>query len=67
MRTDRVDCFACGAKKLSKDEVGLNKKFLGRKIKQFYCLGCLAEYLDVTVEELMAKVEEFKKQGCKLF
>lgn len=66
-RTDKVVCFACGKKQLHKDEIGLNKKMLGRDIKQFYCLECFAEYLDVTTEELLAKVEEFKEQGCTLF
>jgi len=66
-RTESVNCFACGKERLLKDEIGLNKKMLGRKIKQFYCLACFAEYLDVTTEELLAKVEEFKEQGCKLF
>lgn len=30
-------------------------------------MDCLAEYLGVTVEDLMDKIEEFKEQGCKLF
>jgi len=63
----RVDCFACGKQQLSKDELGLNLKMIGREIKQFYCLECFAEYLDVTVDELLAKIEEFKEQGCELF
>jgi uncharacterized protein YlaI len=66
-QTENVECFACGKKQLSKNEIGLNKKFLGREIKRFYCLDCFAEYLEVTTEELLAKVEEFKEQGCKLF
>jgi hypothetical protein len=66
-RTDSVDCFACGKKQLSKNEIGLNKKMLGRGIKQFYYLDCFAEYLEVTTEELLAKVENFKSQGCALF
>ena len=36
-------------------------------IKNFYCLDCLAEYLDCTVQELLDKIEEFKEEGCKLF
>lgn len=60
-------CYVCGKENLSKNEVGLNKKFLSRNIKMFYCIDCLAEYLGVTTEELIAKVEEFKAQGCKLF
>jgi len=66
-QTKTVDCFACGKKQLLKDEVGLNRKLLGREIKQFYCLDCFADYLGVTPEELLAKIEEFKEQGCKLF
>ena len=31
------------------------------------CLPCLAEYLEVTEEELLAKIEEFKNEGCTLF
>jgi len=64
---ESVDCFACGKKQLSKDEVGLNKKMIGREIKQFYCLACFAEYFDVTTEVLLAKIEEYKEQGCVLF
>lgn len=63
----KMDCFACGKKNISKDEAGLNKKMIGQEIKQFYCLNCFAEYLDVTTEELLAKVEEFKTEGCGLF
>ena len=62
----QIKCLLCEAK-LDKIAVGLNKKLLGMKIIRFYCLSCLANYLDVTVEELLAKVEDFKAQGCKLF
>jgi hypothetical protein len=61
------DCFVCGKTSLSRDEVGTNKKLLGHKIAHFYCINCLASYLDVTVEELQDKIEEFKREGCKLF
>ena len=30
-------------------------------------MTCLADYLGVTEEELLAKVEEFKEEGCTLF
>jgi hypothetical protein len=59
-------CHLCEAE-LDNIAVGLNKKLLGIKIRRFYCLSCLASYLDVTVEELFAKAEEFKEQGCKFF
>ena len=49
------------------DEIGINKKLLGEQITAFYCLDCLADYLGVSVQDIMDKIEEFKDQGCKLF
>ena len=60
-------CYVCGKENLSKDEVGLTKKLISRESKRFYCLACLAESLEVSAEVLLAKVEEFKEQGCGLF
>lgn len=59
-------CYLCDAE-LDKIPIGLNKKLLSRDVKYFYCISCLANYLDVTDEDLLAKVEEFKEQGCTLF
>ncbi len=50
-----------------KDAVALNKKLLGRQRTQFFCATCLAEYLDIPVEELPDLAERFKEQGCTLF
>ncbi len=63
----KIDCVACGKENLSKNAVGINKKLLGTNIENFYCIDCLAVYLDVTVDELLEKIEEFKEEGCKLF
>lgn len=60
-------CYVCGKVPLTKDEIGLTKKIIDRKTTTFYCLSCLAEYLEVTEEELLAKIEEFKDEGCTLF
>ena len=57
----------CDKSPLSKDEIGLVKKLIDKKAKQFYCLPCLADYFEVTEEELLAKVEQFKEEGCTLF
>lgn len=62
-----VECVICGTKELDKDTIGINKKLLGTKITSYYCLNCLADYLECTVEELLDKIEEFKEEGCKLF
>jgi len=63
----RIDCIICGKNALEKDTIGINKKLLGVDIVNFYCMGCLAEYLGCTVEDLMEKIEEFKDEGCTLF
>lgn len=63
----RTECVVCGRKELGKDTIGINKKLLGEGIVNFYCMDCLAEYLESTVDELIDKIEEFKAEGCKLF
>lgn len=63
----KYECVACGKKNLNKNTIGINKKLLGNNIANFYCMDCLANYLDVTIEELFEKIEEFKQEGCKLF
>lgn len=62
-----VECVSCGKNDLSKNEIGINKKLLGDDVKMFYCLECLAEYLEVTPQDILDKIEEFKEEGCKLF
>ena len=62
-----IECSSCKKKPLSKNEVGICKKLLGKSPKAYFCLDCLASYLDTTVEDLEDKIEEFKEEGCKLF
>lgn len=60
-------CVSCGKENLTRDEIGINKKLLGENVGALYCLDCLAEYLDVTTQDILDKIEEFKEEGCKLF
>lgn len=60
-------CIACGRKNLTKNELGINKKLLGESVENYYCIDCLADYLGVTVEDIMEKIEEFRAEGCVLF
>lgn len=60
-------CISCGTENMSKNTIGINKKLLGEKVDNFYCIDCLAQYLGVSKQDIMDKVEEFKEQGCKLF
>ena len=62
-----VDCIACGKGITEKDTIGINKKMLGENIRDYYCLDCLADYLECTTDELLDKIEEFKEEGCTLF
>lgn len=52
---------------LTKNEIGLTQKLIDKKSIHFYCIDCLADYLEVTTEELLDKIEEFKEEGCTLF
>ena len=61
-----IKCILCESE-LDRVASGLNKKLYGKKTKKLLCLPCLAEHLDVTVDDLLAKVEDFKAQGCDLF
>jgi hypothetical protein len=63
----RMDCFICGKRDLSRNEIGLNKKLIGKDVQKFHCLSCLAEYLGVTVDELQERIQDFKDSGCILF
>jgi biotin operon repressor len=64
MKTSR--CYECD-RVLSKDEMALSRKMLGRDINHFFCLGCLADYLECSPEDLEIKIQEFREQGCSLF
>ncbi len=61
-----VRCNLCG-NSLDKDQIGLSKKLLDSKGKRIYCINCLSSHLDVTVQDLLDKIEEFKDEGCTLF
>lgn len=62
-----INCVMCDKHDLEKDTIGINKKLLGIDITNFYCMDCLSNYLDCTIEELLDKIEEFKEEGCTLF
>ncbi len=61
------ECLACKKTPLDKDTIGINKKLLGKNIKTFYCIDCLADYLSCSVSDIMEKIEDFKQEGCELF
>lgn len=64
--TKAKQCYLCG-EQVDKNSIGLCKKLLSMNSKRYFCIDCLAGHLDVTVEDLMDKIEDFKQQGCELF
>ena len=66
-KAKNISCVSCGKEALEKNEIGINKKLLGEQVESFYCMDCLADYLGVSVQDILDKIEEFKDQGCKLF
>ena len=64
-RAKEFSCISCGKKPLEKDEIGINKKLLDAD--SFYCMECLANYLEADIQDILDKIEEFKEQGCRLF
>lgn len=64
----RVKRICCECKRtLKKEEVALSKKLIDVDTEDFYCLNCLADYLECSTEDLKIKIREFKEQGCSLF
>ena len=63
----QINCAYCDKEKLSKNEIGLNKKLINRQIERMMCLTCLAAYLETTEEDLIEMIEGFKRQDCALF
>lgn len=67
MRKRAYSCTSCLRSPLEKDEVGASKKLLGSDTNELYCIDCLASYLEVTAEDILQKIEQFKEEGCTLF
>ena len=63
----QIGCAYCDKVNLSKDEIGLNKKLIHSRIERMMCMTCMAEYLEMTEEELKELIKRFKRQGCSLF
>jgi len=56
----------CGAQ-LQLDVLSLNRKLFGFEPKNFYCLPCMADLFECAVEDVVTKLDAFKREGCRLF
>jgi len=61
----RASC-RCGSP-LQLDVLSLNHKLLGSDSKSLYCLPCLADLFECAVEDVVGKLDTFKREGCRLF
>ena len=66
MAKKTIRCCCC-EESPDKTAIALCKKLLGKDTMRFYCISCLANYLDTTTDELLEKAQEFKNEGCTLF
>lgn len=64
--SDSVRCVRCGAV-LGKDDIALTRKMVNRGAESFFCVSCLADHFELTVEILREKIRDFKAMGCTLF
>jgi len=59
-------CVEC-SRKLTKDEIALNKKLISLDLEEYSCLDCLSISFGCEINDLKIKIDEFKEQGCTLF
>ena len=60
-------CRQCYRGDLSRDEIGLSKKLLGKHTMDYLCLQCAANYFRVSEEGLKERIHMYKADGCLLF
>jgi hypothetical protein len=58
-------CY-CGSP-LQLDVLSLNRKLLGDNSNKLYCVPCMANLFECTVEDVVSKLDAFKLEGCRLF
>lgn len=59
-RAKRICCECKIA--LKKEEVALSKKLIDVDTEDFYCLDCLADYLECSTEDLKSRFENLKNK-----
>ena len=60
-------CRVCGKSPLAEDEKALTRKLIDKNAPDFFCLTCMAEYLEAEEWELKEKIKEFRDKGCIFF
>lgn len=60
-------CQQCKKEKLSRDEIGLSKKILGRETEVYLCMQCMSRHFGVSEDALNRTISIYKADGCLLF
>ena len=68
MQNKIIHCKCCEAE-LPRDIIALNKKLFEAETKRdsYFCLECMANFLECSQHDLIDKIEQFKSEGCKLY
>ena len=66
MAGKRKLCCEC-EKPIKKDEKALSMKLLGTDTEDYYCLDCLAEYLECSIEDLKIKIQVCKEVKQEMY
>jgi hypothetical protein len=68
VRSDNNYCSSClCGSPLQLDVLSLNRKLFREESKKLYCLACMADIFECTVEDVVNKFEAFKREGCRRF
>ena len=59
-------CKMCG-RPVTEDEAAMTKKLINRGTKEYMCIPCLAQYFDVSCDDIDERMAYFKEMGCMLF
>jgi len=59
--------LSCCGSPLPLDVLSLNRKLWGDQAKKLYCLACMADLFECAVEDVVNKLDAFKREGCRLF
>ena len=63
-----MDCYKCGKKELSGDELAIYRKLVNRGAAEFLCIDCLAEIFKCDKRDIEAKIKYYRDSGeCTLF
>lgn len=65
-KTKQESCYHCH-KPVSRDDIGMTRKLINRGTTRYYCISCLAEAFDLTVDDVCKKMNYYKSIGCTLF